>query len=1022
MAVSELGLRIVVTGERSALAALAQFDRATNKAASGMSGVGRAIGQVGSQITNVGRTIATVGGALTFGLTLPIAGLAREAIGAGIEFEDAFAGIAKTIEGVADVGADGTLVLSDMGEALRDIVRTSATEIPIAATELAKIGEIAGQLGVRGTKNLDIYIDTIAKLGVTTDLTTEKAAFNIARLGNILGIAGEDIGTFAQQTGSALVELGNRTASTESEITTLAMRIAAAGRIAGLTTPEILGFSSAAAQMGIPAERGGTAVSRIFQEMGFAVGQGVEETIATIQTIPEEFQGVADDLVNERNQLIQDITRTELAGALGFGESKPFEAEEQFEGQLSSLRLQLQHVNEQLGIVEAQSGVSTAAIMENSDALGTFAAIADQGTTDASIGVQDFARIFEEDAVRATELFISGLARMQEEGTLTEDMLREIGLNGVRVRDVLNRFGSSANFASGEIDVLRESIGIANEGYDEMNALNVEAEKRFATFKSQLRLAENAFKDLGITIFDLIKDDLRAVVDTVIDIIDRFKNMDEESQKLILTIAAIAAAAGPLLLIVGGLVIAIGSFVAAIGAIISLSPAAIAAIAGIAGIAGVLGNNLVKDFRGMDLSEVGKTIKDKILSAIGNIVPEVSAPEVPEPTQPEGEPAPPAAPVLGPEARLTGAAREAFVRSTAEAETLRIEQARIPDFREMAGTDEEAFRQARAAAAPRFAAQSEEARRTQTGPSGLRATLDDFRQAEAEIDKMTGPITTLSELLSGVGEAFQEAFQDEELREAISELGETLGLVFGSVSEGSEDVNLLQGALSTITGIIRGTVEAFTWIISAVNTFIQILFIVYVTIERTKAQIFTKFDEIGQKIRDFVDDAIGFFTNLDLAGNSIVPDMLEDISSIFTDKFGEVLDTVLDWKDDVIGAFNRLKEKIFGVVDQVTGKLGDIGKGALELLASLTGSPELKLQHVFERFEEYMKDADFTMNLGASVSSAVGNIAGVVPSGGIVNNTRTTNNEVTINGVPSDRTDMLSEELNTQFRILEGIS
>jgi hypothetical protein len=71
-----------------------------------------------------------------------------------------------------------------------------------------------------------------------------------------------------------LVALGNTTAGTESEIANMALRVAATGRIAGLTEQEIGAVSATMIELGIKSERGGTAFSRILQEMMFAIADG----------------------------------------------------------------------------------------------------------------------------------------------------------------------------------------------------------------------------------------------------------------------------------------------------------------------------------------------------------------------------------------------------------------------------------------------------------------------------------------------------------------------------------------------------------------------------------------------------------------------------------------------------------------------------------------------------------------------------------------------------------------------------
>src|SRR5690606_32477854 len=221
--------------------------------------------------------------------------------------EDAFAGVGKTVEGVtkgfSDVAtemygmskgltqaqkdavfASGKLgQLTDIGEELRNGFRQLALEIPISADELARIGQVAGQLGV-GAEELKDFTRTVALLTVSTDLAAEEAAFALARIGNIMGVAAEDLDTFARQAGAAIVALGNNAAATEPEIVNLTMRLAAAGRLANLSTAEILGLSATLAELGVKAERGGTAVSRIIYEMmEAATGATVEfQSVNTI--------------------------------------------------------------------------------------------------------------------------------------------------------------------------------------------------------------------------------------------------------------------------------------------------------------------------------------------------------------------------------------------------------------------------------------------------------------------------------------------------------------------------------------------------------------------------------------------------------------------------------------------------------------------------------------------------------------------------------------------------------------------
>lgn len=220
---------------RKAQGTLGQFDSSIKRTGRGMGQLGAGIARVAS----VGFTAAAAG----------IGVAAKEAIA----FEDAFAGVRKTVN-EADLKAAG-LSFDALSQQFKDLSRT----IPIAAGDFARIGETAGALGIKA-QDITGFTKTVALLGVTTNLTTDAAADALGRIGSILNFTGKDFENFSD----TLVALGNNGASTESDIIELTKRFAAAGRQAGLTTPQILALSSAASSMGIEAEAGGGALSRIF--------------------------------------------------------------------------------------------------------------------------------------------------------------------------------------------------------------------------------------------------------------------------------------------------------------------------------------------------------------------------------------------------------------------------------------------------------------------------------------------------------------------------------------------------------------------------------------------------------------------------------------------------------------------------------------------------------------------------------------------------------------------------------------
>lgn len=242
----------------------------------------------------VGIAMTAMGAAIT--------GALYSSIVAGIEWESAFTGVKKTVDGTAEQMRELELGIRDM-----------ALEIPVAATELARFAEIGGQMGVPRDAILG-FTRTIAILSETTDLAGEEGAAMIAQFATVSQIPREEYSNIA----AALVELGNAGSSGEREIMAMSQRLAAAGKIAGLAAPEVMGIANAMASVGIEAEAGGTAFSKIFIDMKKSVetGKGNLEVFAEVAGVTA--QQFADAFNNDPAaaivSFIQGMARVEEQG------------------------------------------------------------------------------------------------------------------------------------------------------------------------------------------------------------------------------------------------------------------------------------------------------------------------------------------------------------------------------------------------------------------------------------------------------------------------------------------------------------------------------------------------------------------------------------------------------------------------------------------------------------------------------------------------------------------------------------
>lgn len=286
------------------------------------------------------------------------------------EFEDAFAGVRKTVD--------------DSEENLQKIEKGligMSKKIPMTVKELWGIAELWGQLGVP-TQDLLSFTDAVAKLSVSTNLTSEAAATDFARIANIT----QEPLTNIDRMGSTVVALGNNFATTESEIVNFATNIASAGEIAGLTTDQVFAISAAFSSVGIEAEAGGTATQKVLLAINKAVNKWGKE-------------------------------------------------------------------------------------------LQAYARIAWQSA-------EDFKKSWKDNAGEGFLSFVQGIQKSGQDANL---ILEEMGLKDTRLQKA---FLSLANAG----DLLNNALAIGNRGWEENNALQEEADKRFQTTTSQIQIQNNKWQ------------------------------------------------------------------------------------------------------------------------------------------------------------------------------------------------------------------------------------------------------------------------------------------------------------------------------------------------------------------------------------------------------------------------------------------------------------------------------------------------------------------------------------------------
>ena len=342
-------------------------------------------------------------------------------------------------------------------------------------------------------------------MGESTNMSADTAATSLARFANITQMSQDKFSNL----GSAIVDLGNNLATTESEITEMGLRLAGAGKQIGMTEGDIVGFAAALSSVGIEAEAGGSAFSRLMVQMQLATETGVEAFAPLKQAVAE-----------------QGVSWESFVHAVNWGGKE------------------LTAVSKQMGIPTSELKKMYKEASKASGSLEDFANVT--GRTS-----EEFAQLFKSNPSQALIEFIQGLKDSEKHGISAIKVLDDMGITEVRLRDSLLRAANAS-------DVFEGAVKRGNEAFNENTALAEEAGKRYGTTESQLKILRGQLNDVAITFGGPLVAALNSAISAAKPMIEALANMaeafasaDPKTQEFILKMAALAASAGPVLKVFG---------------------------------------------------------------------------------------------------------------------------------------------------------------------------------------------------------------------------------------------------------------------------------------------------------------------------------------------------------------------------------------------------------------------------------------------------------------------------------------
>ena len=240
--------------------------KGVRESTSAYQGLASQLKDTGKGIKEVGENIDTITKPIQYASTALAAGGVASAKFA-IDFEDSFAGVKKTVDATPEQ-------LAKIKQGIIDLSTTGIDgrgAIPQTTTELNELAAAGGQLGI-SQENIIDFTEVMAQMGSATNLVGEEGAATLARFQNVMGVGQNEI----RNIGSAIVDLGNHSATTESEIAEMALRMGKYGSSVRMSAADVLGYSAALSSLGIEAQMGGSAIGRTWLSIEKAVANGGE--------------------------------------------------------------------------------------------------------------------------------------------------------------------------------------------------------------------------------------------------------------------------------------------------------------------------------------------------------------------------------------------------------------------------------------------------------------------------------------------------------------------------------------------------------------------------------------------------------------------------------------------------------------------------------------------------------------------------------------------------------------------------
>lgn len=364
-----------------------------------------------------------------------------------------------------------------------------------------------------------------------------------------------------QQLSDNIKQMATETASSKEDIAGV---MEAAGQLGITGVDNLTTFTKTMIELGdttnISADEAATALARFMNITG--------DDTANVEQLGSAIVALGNNFATDEASIVSMSTRLASAGTIA--------------GLSSTEILALATAMSSVGI-EAEAGgtAMTQTLTGISQAVDAGGEKLDLLAQTAGTTASEFASTWESNPVAALQQFISGLSDMNAAGESTYTVLDELGMSGIRQSNMLQSLALAS-------DQLTAAVQTSDAAYQENNALQDEAAKRYETTAAKLSQAKEDVGNVAIEIGERLLPYIQQGIDFVHQMVDAWDSLSTSQQDNIIKMAAFAAAIGPVLVAGGTIISAIGSILSVGGTLLTGISAAMPVFAAIGtAIAGV---------------------------------------------------------------------------------------------------------------------------------------------------------------------------------------------------------------------------------------------------------------------------------------------------------------------------------------------------------------------------------------------------------------------------------------------------